>query len=151
MICLDVCLSLRLPCFIGIYRWYSEKMVAKIIVGSTGLAALLLIILMQSTAPSTAGPIGLLAVFFLIYIITIGLMTEVLWVGSRVFQSLAQKVTTKRPPARISLVRAYYFSTVLALGPVILLAMQSIGSLGVYEVVLVVIFVAVGFLYISRR
>lgn len=126
-------------------------MVAKVIVGSTGIAALLLIILLQSTAPSTAGPIGLLAVFFLIYIIAIGFTTELLWAGSRVFQVVARKVTAKRPPGRISLVRAYYYSTVLALGPVILLAMQSIGSLGLYEVVLVTIFVVVGFLYISRR
>lgn len=126
-------------------------MIAKIIVGSTGLAAVLLIILLQSTAPSTAGPIGLLAVFFLIYIIMIGVITELVWAGSRVFQLVAKKVTSKRPPGRVSLVRAYYLSTVLALGPVILLAMQSIGSLGVYEISLVTIFVAVGFLYISRR
>jgi uncharacterized membrane protein len=126
-------------------------MVGKIIVITTAVAAILLLVLLQTTTPSTAGPLGLMAVFFLIYIIAVGAITELLWVGSQAFQAIAKRFTSKRPPSRVSLVRAYYYSSVLALGPVISLAMQSIGSFGFYEAILIAIFVAIGLLYISRR
>ena len=126
-------------------------MVGKTIVISTAVAAVLLILLLQTTSPSTAGPLGLLAVFFLMYVIMLGITTELLWVGSRMFQAIARRFTSKRPPGRLSLVKAYYLSTVLALGPVMAVALKSIGSLGVYESVLIVIFIAIGLLYISRR
>ena len=128
-----------------------RDMVGKAIVISTAVAAVLLLLLLQVTNPSTAGPLGLLAVFFLVYVIVLGVITEVLWLGSRVFQVIARRFTSKRPPGRLSLARAYYFSTILALGPVIALAMLSIGSLGPYESILIVVFISIGFLYISRR
>ncbi len=126
-------------------------MAGKTIVISTALAAVTLLLLLQTTSPSTAGPLGLLAVFFLIYIITLGITTELLWVGSRIFQAVARRFTSKRPPGRLRLAKAYYFSTVLALGPVMALALKSIGSLGLYESILIIIFTAIGILYISRR
>ena len=126
-------------------------MVGKAIVISMATAAVMLLLIVQTTNPSTAGPLGLLAVFFLIYVIIIGVVTEVLWLGSRLFQVVARRFTSKRPPGRMSLAKAYYLSTVLAFGPVIAIAMQSIGSLGPYEVVLITIFVAIGLLYVSRR
>ena len=126
-------------------------MVGKAIVISMVTAAVMLLLIVQTTNPSTAGPLGLLAVFFLIYVIIIGVVTEVLWLGSRLFQVVARRFTSKRPPGRMSLAKAYYLSTVLAFGPVIAIAMQSIGSLGPYEVVLITIFVAIGLLYVSRR
>lgn len=127
------------------------SMVGKAIVSSTAVAAVLLIVLLQMTSPSTAGPLGLLAVFFLVYVIILGVSTELLWIGSRAFQVIARRFTTKRPPGRLSLAKAYYLSTVLALGPVMALALKSIGSLGVYESILIIAFVAIGLLYISRR
>lgn len=126
-------------------------MLGKVIAGSTLAAAILLVILLETTNPSSAGPIGLLAVFFLLYVIVLGAVTELLWVGSRVFQTIGRRFTYRRPPGRLSLQRSYYFSTILALGPVMALAMQSIGSFGPYEVVLIVLFLAVGTLYVSRR
>ncbi len=126
-------------------------MVGKAIVISMAIAAILLLLVLQTTNPSTAGPLGLLAVFFLIYIIIIGVITELLWLGSKLFQTIARRFTSKRPPGRISLTKAYYLSTVLALGPTIALAMQSIGSLGPYEVLLIVVLVGIGLLYVSRR
>jgi len=126
-------------------------MLGKVIATSTVIATILLIILLQTTNPSTAGPLGLLAVFFLLYVIMLGVVTEVLWIGSGFIQTVGRRFTSKRPPGRLSLQRSYYFSTVLALGPVMALAMASIGSFGVYEAVLIGLFLAVGTLYVSRR
>lgn len=126
-------------------------MLGKVIATSTVIATILLIILLQTTNPSTAGPLGLLAVFFLLYVVMLGVVTELLWVGSGLVQAVGRRFTSKRPPGRLSLQRAYYFSTVLALGPVMALAMVSIGSFGVYEAILIGLFLAVGTLYVSRR
>ena len=126
-------------------------MLGKVIAASTAIAAIMLIILLQATSPSTVGPLGLLAVFFLLYVIVLGAVTELLWVGSRVVQTVGRRITSKRPPGRLSLRRSYYFSSVLALGPVMALAMQSIGSFGIYEMLLITVFLAVGILYVSRR
>ena len=127
------------------------NMLGKIIAASTLIAGIILIIMLQVTNPSTVGPLGLLAVFFLLYVIILGAFTELLWLGSYGVQTVGRRFTSKRPPGRLSLARAYYFSTVLALGPVMALAMKSIGSLGLYETVLIAVFIAVGTLYVSRR
>lgn len=126
-------------------------MLGKVIAASTVVAGVFLITMLQATNPSTVGPLGLLAVFFLLYVIVLGAMTEVLWVGSRIVQSAGRRFTSKRPPGRLSLKRAYYYSTVLALGPIMALAMLSIGSFGIYEAVLIALFLGVALLYVSRR
>lgn len=126
-------------------------MLGKVIAASTLIAGIILIIVLQTTTPPTVGPLGLLAVFFLLYVVMLGVMTELLWVGSNVVQTVGRRFTSKRPPGRLSLARSYYFSTILALGPVMAIAMKSIGSFGLYEFILVTVFLAVGTLYISRR
>lgn len=60
-------------------------------------------------------------------------------------------MTLRRPFAAVSFKRAYYFSTVLAAAPVMLVGLQSVQAIGVYEVILVTLFEVVACLYISRR
>lgn len=126
-------------------------MLGKVIAASTVIAGIILIIMLQTTSPSTVGPLGLLAVFFLLYVVVLGATTEFMWVGSKAVQVVGRQFTSKRPPGRLSLKRAYYFSSVLALGPIMALAMKSIGSFGIYEVLLIAVFLAVALLYVSRR
>ncbi len=126
-------------------------MLGKIIVVSTIAASILLLLVLQITNPSTAGPLGLLAVFFLLYIVILGCMTEVLLLGSYLLSVVGRRLMTKRPPKRLSLAKSYYFSTVLSLGPIIALAMQSIGSLHLYELALITIFLVIGILYVAKR
>lgn len=126
-------------------------MLGKIIVSSVFVAILLLIMLLETTTPSSIGPVGLLGVFFLLYVVALGCVTEVIWVGSKVVYWVRKRLMTKQPPTILSLQKAYYYSTVLALGPIMMIAMKSIGSLGRYEVVLIVLFMGVGTLYISKR
>jgi len=128
-----------------------RDMLGKIIAASTVIAGIILIIMLQMTHPSTVGPLGLLAVFFLLYIVILGATTELLWVGSHMIQVVGRRFTAKRPPRRLSLQKAYYYSSVLALGPIMSLAMLSIGSFGFYEMVLITVFLAVALLYVSRR
>jgi hypothetical protein len=107
--------------------------------------------MLQGTNRSCIGHVGLLGVFFLLYVVALGIVTELLWVGSRGVSWLSRHLRTKRPVGALSVSRAYYFSSVVALGPVIGLAMASIGSLGTYEIFLIIAFIAVGVLYVAKR
>lgn len=126
-------------------------MLGRAIVLSSIVAAALLAIILQTTNPSMIGPVGLLAVFFLLYVVILGVVIWLLWVTSKSFAFIGRRLMTRRPPQSLSLSRAYYFSSVIALAPVMMLAMQSIGSLGLYEVILITIFLGVGILYITKR
>ena len=57
----------------------------------------------------------------------------------------------KKPIERLSLRRSYYYATVIAATPIMIIGLQSVGSIGVYELLLVIIFAAIGCLYISKR
>ena len=128
-----------------------KVMFGKIIGITTALAGVLFIIVIQTTKPSTIGPVGLLAVFFLLYVWLLGLITLMLWLSARGIAKISRPFTTKKPLEALSLQRSYYFSSVIALGPVMMVAMQSIGSLKLYEVGLIVIFLLVGILYVAKR
>ena len=47
--------------------------------------------------------------------------------------------------------KAYYYSTVLAAAPVMLIGLQSVRSIGFYEFALVVIFEIVACVYVGRK
>lgn len=51
----------------------------------------------------------------------------------------------------LSTQKAYYLASVVALAPVMLVGIGSVGSLHWYEVVLVGLFVAIGYFYIEKR
>lgn len=60
-------------------------------------------------------------------------------------------MTVRKPITAMQFRRAYYFSTVLAAAPVMLIALQSVRAISVYELLLVVIFEVVACVYVSRR
>lgn len=114
-------------------------------------AAIALSLLLQSTNPSTAGPVGLLAVFFLLYVLLVCVLTWLLfWLGQAVVY-LTRPVVLKKPLQPMSMSHAYYYASIIALAPVMLLAMRSVSQLGVYEIVLVILFVAIGVFYVKKR
>lgn len=126
-------------------------MLGKIIAICSSIAGLLLIILLQTTNPTTSGPLGILIVFILMYVSALGVLTFLLFWGSRITARLASSVTVRRPLQVLSLGKAYYFSSVLSLVPVMLIGMQSVGSVGFYNVSLVVIFALIACVYIVKR
>jgi len=60
-------------------------------------------------------------------------------------------MTVRKPITAMAFRRAYYFSTVLAAAPVMLIALQSVRTIDVYELLLVIIFEVVACVYVSRR
>jgi hypothetical protein len=117
----------------------------------TLMAAIALSLLAQSTTPSTVGPIGLLAVFFLLYIIFVGILTWIIhWITSAIVY-ITRPVVLKRPLQALTISQSYYYASVIALAPIMLLAMKSVSQLGVYEFILIAIFVGIGVFYIRKR
>ena len=126
-------------------------MLARII--STGgiVAAGVLLFFVTTTTPVQAGPLGILVVFLCLYTLLFSLLTFLIWGVQRIIVKILSPFTVRRPMQQMSLTRAYYFSSVLALAPVMLIGMQSVGSVGLYEVSLVVLFTAIGCIYIAKR
>lgn len=128
-----------------------RRMLGKILLTGTTVAILGLILLLNLTTPTMAGPGGILAVFILSYMIALGLITFTIHGVSRLLVKVTTGMVTKRPLHVVSIRHSYYFASLIALAPVMLLGMQSVGGVGWYELLLIIFFVAIGCVYISRR
>lgn len=123
----------------------------QIISVSIVIAIIVLSVIFQMTTPSTAGPLGILLVFILAYVLAVGVLTFLLFGFSRLNVKILQFFNSKKSRRPLNLMRAYYFSSVLALGPVLLIGMQSVGEAGIYDTLLVALFIIVACFYIAKR
>lgn len=126
-------------------------MLKKIITVTTIFSLCLLIVLLNSTTPSWPGPLGVLAVFIFAYLSSLGLVAYLIYWSSRTISYLSRHFTLRKPLLPLDFKRSYYFATIFAVAPVILIGLQSVGNIGPYELLLVVVFVALGSLYVSKR
>lgn len=124
-----------------------KRIVATITIASIAM----LIYLINTTTPTTIGPLGILFVFILIYLSVLGTVSYfihgVLWVMNFATRESNSRVATKK----ISFRRAYYFASIIALAPVMLLGAQSIGRSSLYDIFLVLLFEVIALLYVSKR
>ena len=122
------------------------------ILAPLSLASLCVLTLMLVfTSPATAGPFGLLVIFVSAYLTFVGAISFFLFGINRLIAMVAAGMAARTPPKTLEFRKAYYFSTVLAAAPVMLIGLQSVRSIGIYEILLVVIFEVVACLYVSRR
>lgn len=126
-------------------------MIGKLVAFSTIAATALLVLLVNATTPTTAGPLGILAFFVLLYVALLGALAFLLYGASRVMARLGKAVAIRRPLGQLSFVKAYYYGTVLALGPLMIVGMLSVSEFGALEVGLVMVFVVLGCIYVARR
>ena len=123
-------------------------MLTKSIAIITLVAFVLLSALLQSTTPSTIHPVGILFVFILFYLLAMGLLTFFMFWLSRLLARLSSKSHTLQP---MSIKQAYYYGSVIALAPVLLVGMRSIGRGDGWDVILVIIFEVIACFYIAKR
>lgn len=129
-------------------RCYDKCMLGKVLAISTLCSFAILSAVMQTTSPSSIHPVGILFVFILLYLLALGVLTFFVYgVSSIVFKSSKQ---LKREQS-LSLKQSYIYGSVLALAPVMLVGMASIGRLGFYQVLLVVAFECAVCFYVSKR
>lgn len=127
------------------------NMLSRVVVISVAVAIAILAIILHTTQPSTVGPLGILVVFILMYVSVLGVLTFLLYTISRIISKVSASFTVKKPIRPLSLGRSYYFSSVIALAPVMLIGMQSVAEVEIYDVLLIVIFVVIACVYISKR
>ena len=122
------------------------------IIATLSLASLCVLSAMLTfTTPASAGPFGLLVIFITAYLTFIGLISFFLYGITKLIAAVSAGMTVRKPFQAMSFRRAYYFSTVLAAAPVMLIALQSVKPLDIYLLTLVLIFEVVACLYVSRR
>jgi hypothetical protein len=126
-------------------------MLGRIIAISMVAAMVLLTMLLQTTTPATIGPLGILFVFILLYVSVLGVLTFLLFGCSKIVVKIISVFFSRKPIHALSLGRAYYYSSVIALAPVLFIGMQSVGKVSVYEVLLVALFVVIACIYIAKR
>lgn len=114
---------------------------------------LILLATLSRLNPVSAGPGGILFIFILIYLILASLLFTALHWGVRVVSSWIVRRGTRVAARsyRVGVRRAYYIASVLAFGPVLLLALNSVRQLGIADILLVVIFLALAIFYITKR
>src|SRR5688572_28272639 len=108
------------------------------------LWTLLLIITLNLTNPLQGGPAGVLLVFCLIYLVLSSFLFMVVDLAFRAYGFLRRQTHSSGR-------RVYYVTSTLALGPVFMLALNTLGSLDWQEVLLVLLFVCAGCFYVIRQ
>lgn len=114
---------------------------------------LILLGVMNAVDPVSAGPLGILFVFVIIYLIVASLLFTTLHWGVR-FVSAQIVKHNKRVTVRaykMGVRKAYYIASAVAFGPVLLLALNSVRQLRVTDILLVGVFLALAIFYISKR
>lgn len=124
-----------------------QRTIATITLASLCLLSLMLVL----TTPATAGPLGLLVIFISAYLASLGLISFFLYGISRVIGYVVRGFAARKPVQPLSFRRSYYYSTILGAVPVMLIGLQSVGAVGVYEVILVLIFAVIGCVYVTKR
>jgi len=126
-------------------------MLAKLLAIIGLVSAGLLLIVFTTTTPASAGAFGMLSVFLLSYVTVLSAMTFIVWFVARMIEKLGRDFRIIKKTNPISFKKAYYYSTVIALGPVIFISLQTVGTVSVYEFGLILLFIILGYIYVSRR
>lgn len=126
-------------------------MLAKILIAAGLVATGLLLIIITTTTPTSAGAVGILAVFLLSYIVLLCLLTFVVWLLGKILHKIRRKSLLFRNVSALSFRKAYYYASVIALGPIIIVSLQSVGGVSLYSLGLVGVFIVLGCIYVSRR
>lgn len=126
-------------------------MLQRIVATVSLVSIVLLSFMLTTTTPVTAGPFGLLVIFISAYLTFVGLISFFLFGMNRFLRMVSSNVTLPRPVGKMAFKRAYYFSTVLAAAPVMLIGLQSVLTVGFYEVGLVVLFEVIACVYVGRQ
>lgn len=122
-------------------------MLGKVLAVSSLIALVLLSAIMQVSSPSSVHPIVILLIFILIYVLAVGVLTFFIYTIGRAIARL----TSQRKHTNLSLTESYYLASVVALMPVMVLGVQSIGRSDIYSTVLIVVFECIACFYVLRR
>ena len=115
-------------------------MIAKLLPGLTIACIGILAYLFFSTTPETVGSFGVLVVFLCLYVVLLGLITSSIFYGSRIVRFIGSlfQYSVRRPA--ISYKHSYYYGTIVALLPMMLIGLQASAALSIYSTMLILLF-----------
>lgn len=131
--------------YLVLKKWYHRIMVERIVSGGWVASILGLLGVMFYTTPADVHPVVILITFVLMYISVLCALFFLIKIGVRIVMS--KKANSVRPSNYV----IYMFASVLALAPIIALAMKSVGALRGVEVVLIIVFELIACFYLWRR
>lgn len=105
---------------------------------------LLLMVVLNETNPLQTGPASILLVFVMLYLLVLSVLAAILHVVGAVLRML-------RPRTVINLRRGYYMLSVISIAPVLMVALNTLGQLGILEGSLILLLVGLGCFYVLRR
>ncbi len=128
-------------------------MISKVILAVSVLSGVGILWILNFTTPSSTGPIGVLVLFILTFLFFAGLISAFLYGVNRLFEMVFSSF--RKDDLFISKKREfsffYRYALALAMSPLVLLAQQSIRSVGIFEIILIVVLEIIACLYISKR
>lgn len=114
-----------------------------------GLSAIGMFLILQLTTPSTTSPLGILTFFVLFYAFVLGVLTLFLFSSRRLYRKVFRRGVGNE--SLLTARKSYFFASVLAFAPVIIVAMRSVGELSILDLGLVAMFEAIACFYVWRR
>ena len=126
-------------------------MLGKLLIANAVLSGTGLVVILTMTTPAQAGAFGVLCVFLLTYLLLVSVGTFGLYGISRGMTAIRKMVQSTRLSEQLTLRHAYYYATVLAIAPVVLVSITSVSTVGLREIGLVVAFEIIGCIYIAKR
>lgn len=115
-------------------------MLPRIVATAAVIGLGVLLVMLSLTTPATAGPFGLLAIFVSAYLFFLGVVSFFLFGVRKLVIMVSRSFAVRRPPRELSFRRSYYYGTVLAVAPVLVIGLQSVGTVGIYEAMLILLF-----------
>lgn len=102
------------------------------------LAAVVLLTMLNFTTPTGLGPFGVLVFFTSFYVLMFGIAMALVGIFLKM---IGRKVTRK----------SYLYGAVIAFGPIMLMLVQSLGSMSPLTIGLTVVFVLLGCFLVNKR
>lgn len=103
------------------------------------VAVVIILAMINLTTPTSVGPLGVLVFFTMIYLAIYGVVNLIV--------VAFMKANGKKNGER----KNRYYAAMISFGPIMLLLVQSFGSLSIITATLIVVFVMLGCFVISKR
>lgn len=110
-------------------------------------AFIALFIVLNVVTPLALGPAGILLVFGLIYIVVVSFSYSFVSLALSILLRFGLMKHSSLLPGR----RLYYLISFMSLGPVFLLALNSLGQLEWKDFLLVLLLISIGSFYVLRK
>lgn len=126
-------------------------MLRRVIAITTVVSALLLGVIFFATTPSSAGPLGILSLLVFMYLTVLGVLTFLFYGISLLIVKTPLGRLRPFRFKKVSFRASYYRASVVALAPVMLIALQSVSQVGIYQILLILFFLITAWVYITNR